>query len=201
MKLPEFPQEAQILRPKQLDASITYGILIWLREGEQEQADVSAEAWKSICQRDGLILVLPEPEESTGWRASDLEYLRQLVRANIRRLQADPRRVVIAGRGKGGQLAYTLALGLRQSVRAVVTLDAPLPRTLRIPENQPAVRLAVLSIESQNSIFKPLVRTDIARLREAGYPVTQINLRDASSELANRNRDAIARWIDGLDRL
>ncbi|GAF91004.1 unnamed protein product, partial [marine sediment metagenome] len=168
LKLPEFSQEAQVLRPKQLDKSRSYGIMIWLREGEQELAEIRAETWKSLCQRDGLILLLPEPEESTGWSKSDLEYLQQLVRANIRRLQGDPRRVIIAGRGKSGQLAYALALGLRQTIGAVVTIDAPLPRTIKIPENQPGQRLAVLAIESRNSIFKPLIRADITQLQEAG---------------------------------
>ncbi len=200
-KLPEFSQEAQVLRPKQLDASLAYGILIWLGEGEQELAEARAVDWKSLCQRDGLILVLPKPEESTGWSTSDLEYLRQLVRTSVGRLQVDPQRVVVAGRGKGGQLAYALALGLRQSVRAAVTIDAPLPRTIKIPENLPGQRLAVLSIESQNSIFNPLVEADVTRLQEAGYPVTRMALRDAGTTLNRRQRDAIARWIDGLDRL
>lgn len=199
LKLLEFSQTASVLRPKKLDADRSYGILIWLAESQQEQIETRADAWKSLCQRDGLILVQPQPKDPTGWASGDMEYLGKLVRTITGKLQADPRRVIVAGRGKAGQLAYAFALRSRRTVRAIVAVDAPLPRTIKIPENQPGQRLAVLSLESQETPFSPLLRADRHRLQEAGYPATQWKL--SGSQLTPGDRKAIARWLDALDRL
>ncbi len=196
-QLPEFSHKAQLLRPKKIAPDGSYPILIWLGD-QPEPAPSTADAWRPYCQRDRLLLLLPQPEDPLGWSSGDLRYLGQLVRAAMRRLRGDPLRVAIAGRGKGGQLAYLL--GLRHRVPAVVPIDTPLPRTVTLGENRPGQRLLVLSLESQNSPLKPLLRKDLGRLQAAGYPTARWEMRAADGQLQPRDRDAIARWIDSLDR-
>jgi poly(3-hydroxybutyrate) depolymerase len=133
-----------------------------------------------------------------------MEYLGRLLQTAGSRWRIDPRRVVIAGEGKGGQLAYALALRGRKLVRGVAVVDSPLPRTLELPENSPSERLAVLSVETQNTPLSLLVRKDLEKFEAAGYPVTQIVRRgeeqqDAAIDGATRAK--IGRWINGLDRL
>jgi serine protease Do len=197
-RLPEFSHQAQVLRPKKLDPSRKYPLLIWLHD-RPEQAKLEADAWRPYCQRDGLLLLQPQFKDSQDWSPDDLKYLRQLIRAASRRLYGDPLRIGVAGRGKGGQLAYLL--GLRHLVPAVITIDTPVPRTVTLGENQPGQRLMLLSLQRQNSPLQPLLRKDFQRLHAAGYPTAQWELRNPDGLLEPRDRDAISRWIDALDRL
>ncbi|MEO2047466.1 MAG: PDZ domain-containing protein [Pirellulales bacterium] len=207
-RLPEFSHQAQVLRPKKLDPSRKYPLLIWLHDRPEldrseldrsELAKLEADAWRPYCQRDGLLLLQPQFKDSQDWSADDLKYLRQLIRAASRRLYGDPLRIGVAGRGKGGQLAYLL--GLRHLVPAVITIDTPVPRTVTLGENQPGQRLMLLSLQRQNSPLQPLLRKDFQRLHTAGYPTAQWELRNPNGQLEPRDRDAISRWIGALDRL
>jgi poly(3-hydroxybutyrate) depolymerase len=132
-----------------------------------------------------------------------MEYLGRLLQAAMRRFSPDPRRIVVAGEGKAGQLAYALAFKGRRVIRGAATIDSPLPRTLDLPPTSPNERLAILSVETQNAPLSLLIRLDRAKLQKAGYPATQVvrHSEDAhGKELDPATRASIARWIDGLDR-
>jgi poly(3-hydroxybutyrate) depolymerase len=132
-----------------------------------------------------------------------LEYLAKLLQTSIGRFRVDPRRVILAGDGKGGQLAYALAFQGRKLIRGVAVIDSPLPRTLQLPDNNPNERLAVLSVETQNTPLSLLIRQDREKMTKAGYPATQIIRRGEASRQAMLDattRGKIDRWIDGLDR-
>ena len=201
LKLPEFSQVAQVLRPKVLQENRSYGLLIWLAEPQQEALEARAEAWRPICEEAGVILVQAQPEDPTGWTSGDLEYLEKLIRSATGRLQSDPNRVTVAGFGKAGTLGYSLALRMRQTVRAVVSVDAPLPRAMELPKNQPGLRLMVLSVESKNTPFAPLLREDRNRLQESGYPVARWEIHPTDNQLSPADRKTITRWLDAADRL
>jgi len=201
LKLPEMPQTARYYQPPEKESPL--GLLIWLVDGQEASAQAMAEAWQATCRRDGLVLLMPEPADATGWSTDDLEYLARLLQTAVRRFDVDPARVVIAGESKAGQLAYALAFPARKLIRGVAVIDSPLPRTLELPENSPNERLAVLSVETQNTPLSLLIRQDLRKLTEAGYPTTQIVRRgedDRRKMLDAATRAKIARWIDGLDR-
>jgi poly(3-hydroxybutyrate) depolymerase len=145
-----------------------------------------------------LVLLIAHPKADAGWEKNDLEYLAKLTRTAIRRYGVDATRAVVAGAGKPGQMAFALALGGRSPFAGAIGIDAPLPRTLSIPENVPGRRLSVLMVESADSSFKPLVRHDLAELREAGYPVAWHE--SAAGESDDQQRELITRWVDALDR-
>ena len=180
------------------------GLLIWLGDGKRETAEAMAADWQRTCVRDRLTLLMPEPGDAGGWTNDDLEYLARLLQTAGSRWRIDPNRIVIAGEGKGGQLAYALGLRGRKMIRGVAVVDSPLPRTLVVPENNPNERLAILSVETQNTPLSLLIRQDLKKLETAGYPVTQLVRRgeeSRASTLDAATRAKIARWIDGLDRL
>lgn len=201
LKLPDAPRTARYLAPQGKSGPL--GLLMWLGDGKEETAEALAADWQRTCQRDGLILLMPEAADAAGWTADDLEYLQRLLQAAIQRFAVDPRRVVVAGEGKGGQLAYALAFNSKGAVSGATVVDSPLPRTLNVPDNSPNVRLAVLSVETDGSPLALLIRKDLEKLAEKGYPATQAtrDAEDASEKvLDSSTRSKIARWIDGLDR-
>lgn len=202
LKLPEMSQTARYFQPPASGAAP--GLLVWLGDGKPETAEAMAADWQRTCVRDRLVLLMPEPADPGGWTNDDMEYLSRLLQTAGSRWRIDPRRVVIAGEGKGGQLAYALALRGRKLIRGVAVVDSPLPRTLEVPENNPNERLAVLSVETQNTPLSLLIRKDLEKFEAAGYPVTQIvrlgeESQDGTLDAATRAK--IGRWLDGLDRL
>jgi serine protease Do len=200
-KLPEMKQTARYLDPSNDGARL--GLLLWLGDGKKESAEKIAEAWQRPVRRDGLILIIAEPGDAAGWSTDDMEYLARLLQTAAARFELDPRRIIVAGEGKAGQLAYALAFAAKKFVRGVAAIDSPLPRTLELPDNNPNERLAVLAIETQNTPLSLLIRQDLKKLEEAGYPATQIVRQAEASRpamLDSSTRAKIARWIDGLDR-
>jgi serine protease Do len=201
LRLPEFPQRARYFRPEADNSSP--GLLLWLSDGQKGADEALAAAWESVCRRDNVALVVAPPLDRGGWTADDLEYLAQLLPTAARRLHADPRRIVIAGEGKAGQMAYVMAVKARKWVRGVAVIDSPLPRTLELPPNSPNERLAVLSIHTENSPLATLIRQDLRKQLDAGYPATPVVRRtdsDGVNPLDAVTRGKTARWIDGLDR-
>jgi serine protease Do len=202
LKLLEMKQTARYYQPA--DDKRPLGLLVWLSDGKEATAKALADAWQVACRRDGLVLLMPEPADAAGWTNDDLEYLARLLQTALGRFNVDPRRIVIAGEGKAGQLAYALSFQGRRLIRGVAVVDSPLPRTLELPENTANERLAVLSVETQNTPLSLLIRQDLQKIQKAGYPAAQIVRRgEASRESAldATTRGTIARWIDGLDRL
>ncbi|HYO26535.1 MAG TPA: PDZ domain-containing protein, partial [Lacipirellulaceae bacterium] len=200
-KLPELPQEVNYYLPA--GEGPPPGVLVWLGDGRRETNEALLAAWRLACDRDRVALLMPEPGQRTGWTQDDLEFLARLLPAAISRFGADPRRVVVGGAGKGGQLAYALAFKGRKLVRGLAVMDSPLPRALEIPPNAPTGRLAVLSVETPNAPLTLLIRKDLAKLADAGIPATPVIRRsppEGDQAIDAPTADAIARWMDGLDR-
>ena len=202
LKLPEFSQEAKFLAPVG-DSTGSPGLLLWLSNGDSEADQELADDWQSACRRDNLVLLIARPAAESGWSSEDLDYLWRLTRNARSRWDVDTRRIVISGQGKAGQLAFALAFKRRGAFSGAIGIDAPLPRTLSIPENRPGGRLATLAVESRNSTFAPLVRRDLQELRQAGYPASWTERtagNNSTDPLDATTRGAIARWMDSLDK-
>ncbi len=201
LKLPQFPQEAKFLMPdKNPDQP---GLLVWLPEKGEEEEAALAKSWQAVCDAQGLVLLMPRPSGEDGWQFEDLEYLDNLVRMAKGKFNADPQRTVIAGSGKAGQVAYALGLRRADELSGVIADNAPLPRTLTIPDNSPSNQLSLLTIMSANSSFAPLVKQDITQLREKGFVVSILERPAATDEgqlLDAKTRAALVRWIAGLRR-
>jgi serine protease Do len=200
IKLPDLPQEAHYYRPP--GAKSGGGVLMWLGAGDEKSRQALAAAWRDVCDRHSVTLLLPVPSDAKGWSSDDLEFLARLLPAAASRLSADPRRIVVGGEGKGGQLAYAFAFAARKVIRGVAVADSPLPRTLELPQTAPGQRLAILSIETQNESLTLLIHRDLQKLAEAGFPATQVERPSRTDDglLDATQRATTGRWIDGLDR-
>jgi serine protease Do len=204
LKLAEFSQLAWLMTPS--NTQIQPGLIVWLGPSGVDDAKSLAAAWSATCERFGVAIAVISPASSEGWTADDLEYVVRLTQAAVDRTGADPLRVTVGGKDRAGQLACAAAFKARQLIRGVATIDAPLPRTLKLPPNNPNERLAVLAIESAGSPLAPLLRQDLAKLTEAGYPVSKFEIRPRAASSSDPKadaqiKDAIARWLDGLDRI
>ncbi|NOY42410.1 MAG: PDZ domain-containing protein [Planctomycetes bacterium] len=202
LKLPEFAQEAKFYASEG-EGELANGLLLWLGDGSEADDQQLLQAWQEICQRDQMILLIAHPASETGWNSEDLAYLDRLASAARRRWQLDSQRVVVGGIEKAGQLAYALAFAKKKDFSGAIGIDAPLPRSLKIPSNRPGSRLAILAVESQDSTFAPLIRNDLERLGKAGYPASwlQTSARDDNRSVLEADlADSLGRWIDGLDR-
>ena len=156
--------------------------------------------WQSICDRDGLILILPTPKDSDHWERPDLEYLDRLAEARCAQYKIDPRRLVVGGHGNTGSIAWPLAFAARDKFRGIAAVAAPLPRQLKVLPNDPAQRLAVFGAIPPNKDAAAPIAQGLKSVSEAGYDVTTITTVATKGELSDTERGELARWIDTLDR-
>ena len=203
LRLAEFVQVANYYA-SELPNARPHGLLLMLASGDAKNDHILAERWQEYCDRDGLLLVITHPADETGWMGEDLAFLKVLLRMVGTRFTIDPLRSTILGRGKAGQLAFALAFARGSSLTGVISLDAPLPRTLKLPLNLPGRRLSMLMVETPNSPFVPLIRKDVEELLDAGYPASwwqrPISIEDPA-EFDPETVSTIADWVDLLDRI
>ena len=83
----------------------------------------------------------------------------------------------------------------------VATTGAPLPRTVKVPPNDPATRLAIYAGLPTDGGRLAQVRQGLQKLADAGYPVTAVTIASPEAHLSDNDREELARWIDTLDRL
>jgi serine protease Do len=199
LKLTEFKQNCQIYIPVTHEPQQALGVLLWLHAPGASKPETTIRDWRQICDRDGLVLVVPTAAGPDRWERIELEYLRRLLERVLGQYTTDSRRVVIYGQEGGGAMAYLLALSSRDLVRGVATSATPLPRQLRVPENEPSVRFAVLAgLPSGGSDAQ--IAQGLRKLADAGYPVTTVAIANPTGNLSAEEREQLARWIDTLDR-
>jgi hypothetical protein len=98
-------------------------------------------------------------------------------------------------------MAYVVALSRPDVVRGVAAVDGPLPRMARIPETDPLNRLAFYTALSTKGETAGAVEAGIQRLRALKYPVVVQDLGERGRYLTASELEALARWVDTLDRL
>ena len=137
LKLAEFPEQCKVYVPPSHEAGRAAGVLLWLHAPGEPPTDELFRQWQSICDRDGLLLVVPTAADVSRWDRTELEYLRRLSERVLAEYRVDPRRVVVYGQGGGGAMAYLLALVSRDLFTGVATSAAALPRTVDPPNDEP----------------------------------------------------------------
>ena len=97
-------------------------------------------------------------------------------------------------------MASMLALASREIFSGLATSVAPLPRTLPLPDNDPAARLAILAGLPTDESQAAIIRQGLKKLSDAGYSVTSVMLASSAGTLSADERELVGRWIDTLDR-
>jgi poly(3-hydroxybutyrate) depolymerase len=117
----------------------------------------------------------------------------------VRQYKPDPRRIVVYGRGGGGSMAYLAGLAGRDTFSGVATSAAPLPRQIRVPASEPAIRLAFFAALTSDAAAAADINQGLQKLSEAGYQISTTSIADPTGRLAEAEREELARWIDTLD--
>ncbi len=200
LKLPEFPHTCKLYVPSARSSDQFFGVLLWLGSPVDSKPEEIIHDWQKCCDRDGLILIVPTPNDAEHWERTDLEYLHTLLERVVAQYKVDPHRVIAGGQGNIGAIAWPLALASRDFVRGIAAVAAPLPRQIRVPNNDPAQRLAILvGIPPKKDVAAEIAQ-GLKSVADEGYNVTTITTVAATAELSNAEREETARWIDTLDR-
>jgi serine protease Do len=198
IKVPEAPNGCIAYVPETYNSHVQYGLVVWLHAAGGFKEEELLKVWKPICEANDLILLAPKSAEPARWQRTELEFIRKSIDEVVQKYNIDKSRVVAAGQDAGGAVGYLLAGQNRELIRGVAAINAPLPPTMRAPANDPVQRLAFFTTVSKKS--PPLVAMGIKRLRDAKFPVTQLDLGDAPRALNADEMAQLARWVDSLDR-
>jgi serine protease Do len=200
VKLPEFPQTCRVYVPAATDADRPLGVLFWLPPPGELKPDDIIDQWKTICDRDGVLLVVPSPAEANRWDRTELEYLRRLTERIAAEYNVDRRRLCVFGQSGGGSMAWLLGLSSRDLFRGIATSAAALPRQVSPPANEPSQRVAIFAAIPVAKEVAAQVGQSLEQFSEAGYPVTTVTTSDDTGKLTQSQREELARWIDTLDK-
>jgi serine protease Do len=200
VKLPEFKNKCKVYVPASTGADPPHAVLVWIQSPGEAKADDVIRTWRSICDRDGILLAVPTPAENDRWERTEVEYLRRLGAQIVDQYKVDLNRMVVHAQGNGGAIAWLAALSSRDLFSGVVSAAAPLPRPLKLPQNDPAQRLAVLAALPSNKEAAAPVSINLRKLADAGFNVATLTTANAAGQLSDEDRNVVARWIDTLDR-
>lgn len=199
LSLAEFPNKCLVYIPEDFEATVPHGIVLWLHGAGGISADELIARWKPVCEARDLILVAPQSADPAAWKPTELEFIKKALAQAIKQYAADPARVVAAGEGGGGVLAYVIGFADREHVRGIVAVNGAAAG--RVAENEPLQRLAIYAADAAKSRFQEQSQATIKKLRELKFPVTTRDLGEAERSLSADELLEVGRWIDTLDRL
>ena len=148
---------------------------IVLYNGSGSRVDPLVNAWRSIAQTEGIILLGPTAFASGAWRIpqDSPEFTRDVVEAAKAKFPIDPRRVYLFGHSGGAHHSLQLAV-LEPEYFAAVAVHAGALREEFVPALAQARRLipVALWIGLDDKIVPPeFVRQTYEVFRREGFPV------------------------------
>lgn len=199
LKIPELKNEAFAYVPEAYHPAVAYGVVVWLHAPGGFDWKELLKRWQPHCDRHDLILLAPKAEDAQKWKPGEVTLVKKLLDQINSTYTVDPTRVVVHGHEGGGALAYMVAFGHRDLVRAVAAVDAPVSG--QPPENDPLHRLAIYMTTAKKSQHASVLKRAISRWREMKIPVTVKDVGEKPRDLNEDELAELARWIDMLDRI
>ncbi len=199
MKIPEMKNDVWAYVPEGYDPAVAHGVVVWLHSAGGFEWDKLLPRWKTLCDRHDLILLAPKSADPKRWQPSERALVKKLLDEVSSTYTIDPTRVVAHGHQLGGAMAYMVAFGNRELVRAVAVVDAPVAG--RPPENDPPHRLSIYMTTAKKSKSAAPIKAALPRLREMKIPVTVKDLGEDARYLNEEELAELVRWIDMLDRI
>jgi serine protease Do len=187
--------------PESYNAAYAYALVVWLHPPTDTLEATVYDLWKSDCERRGIILLGPKAANvAAGWQANEAEFVQETVGAFQKKYSIDASRVVLHGFADSGPFATHLAFKHRDLFRGLALAAAPILE--RPPENLPEYRLQFHLVCGAKDRVHPFVERTAASLKVIKYPASFISLPDLEHRYPNATGvDAMARWVDSLDRL
>jgi serine protease Do len=195
IQVPEAPNECRLWIPEATQPPPTYGLLVWFQQAGKYDPDSAVAQWGEMCRQRGFLLLLPNSQDPTGWRLTEVEFVRKAIQQVMDQYPVDPQLVAVGGEELGGSMAYTTAFTLRDQVRGLVVASAALPLRLRVPDNEPSYRLAALLVSPPSGRIKAAMTETAQKLRQLRYPVVMQELGASSS---HADPQLLGRWLELL---
>jgi serine protease Do len=199
VKLPQTPNTIWACVPSHYEPAVACGIIVWLHGPGEFDPKQFVERWQALSDRHDLIVVAPKASEASKWQTNELRMVRRLIEQLSVDYTVDPSRIAVSGQGSGSQPAMTMAFRFRELIRGAAIIDGQAVE--QFPPTSPGTRTLIYAAHAEKSRFAMEVQQSVARLREAGYPVTTAKRVAAAGDLTPDELDALARWVDMLDRL
>jgi serine protease Do len=187
--------------PGNYNPAYAYSLLVWLHPpGDTLEATVF-DLWKLEAERRGIILLgLKAANIGAGWQANEADFVHETVVAFQKKYSIDAGRVVLHGYDKSGPFATHLAFKHRDVFRGLILAASIIGE--RPPENLPEYRLQFQLICGSKDPAHAFAERNANSLRGIKYPANFTSLPDLEHRYPNADGvDAMARWIDSLDRL
>ena len=187
--------------PESYNPAYAYSLLVWLHPpGDTLEATVY-DSWKTEAERRGIVLLgLKAANVGPGWQANEAEFVHETVVSFQKKYSIDAGRVVLHGYDKSGPFATHLAFKHRDLFRGLLLAASAVSE--RPPENLPEYRLQFQLICGSKDPAHPILERMANSLRGIKYPANFTSLSDLEHRYPNADGvDAMARWIDSLDRL
>ncbi len=187
--------------PESYNPAYAYSLLVWLHPpGDTLEATVY-DSWKTEAERRGIILLgLKAANVGSGWQANEAEFVHETVVSFQKKYSIDSGRIALHGYDKSGPFATHLAFKHRDLFRGLLLAASPISE--RPPENLPEYRLQFQMICGSKDPAHPILERMANSLRGLKYPANFTSLSDLEHRYPNAEGvDAMARWIDSLDRL
>jgi serine protease Do len=200
IKIPEEPNQCIAYVPESYNASVAYGVLVWLHAPGGFDRDELVNRWKEHCEKNDLILLAPKSADPSKWLPTEVALVRKMIDDVLGRYNIDRTRIVLHGYQAGGAMAYLVAFAHRDVVRGLAVVDAPLPSRSRPPDNDPVQRLAIYTTATDKSSLAEQLSAGSKRLEEMKYPVTVKTLTEPRY-LNDEEVAELVRWVDTLDRI
>ncbi len=200
IKLPEEANECHAIIPDNYRADVPHGLVVWLHAPGDVNDETLKQQWEALAAQHHLIVLAPKAADENRWQPTEIEFIRKTMDNMINTYNIDRNRVVSIGRQAGGAMALILGFSHRDLVRGVIPIDAPFPLRAGISPNDPAERLAIHAILVKGSPVSAAVGNAVKALRDAKYPVSEAELA-APGKITDEVRQALAYWIDALDRI
>ena len=201
IKLPEEKNECFAYVPERYDPNLAYGVVVWLHEPGGFDRQKLLARWKDHCDKYDLILLAPQAADPSRWLPTEVDFIYKTLDDTITKYNVDPTRIVTHGYQAGAAMAYMMAFGHRDVVRAVAAVDAGLPARARVAANDPVERLAIHTTFTKKSKLAEGIKAAMKRLEQMKYPVISKELDGDARYLNDEELAELVRWIDTLDRL
>jgi len=187
--------------PESYNPAYAYSLLAWLHPpGDTLEATVY-DSWKLEAERRGIILLgLKAANINSGWQANEAEFVHETVVSFQKKYSVDTGRIVLHGYDKSGPFATHLAFKHRDLFRGLLLAASAVAE--RPPENLPEYRLQFQLICGSKDPAHASLEKMAKSLQGIKYPANFTSLSDLEHRYPNAEGiDAMARWIDSLDRL
>ncbi len=201
IRLPEESNQCFAYVPETYHPAVPHGVVLWLTEPGRWDRDELIQRYRELCRQYDLILLAPQPEDPARWQPTELEFIRKSLDDLMSNYNVDRTRIVTQGTRAGGAMAWLTAIGHRELIRGVVSIDSPLPARIQFPANDPIERLAIWIAYPKESQLAKRIQTEVQSLEGMKYPVQIQELEGDVNQLSETQLSTLARWIDTLDRL